>query len=191
VEGAGGEVVTGADGTVGAVPSRDHVAGATPSTPAERLVVERVPPAETYDLRGRVLRPGAPPDRVRFDVDDRGDTAAFAARDATGAVVGTAIVYPEPCRWAPDRPGAWRLRGMATAEDRRGAGVGGRVLAAVLAHVADEGGALVWCNARVPARRFYERAGFVAHGEEWVDPEIGPHVAMWRDVAGSGGLPGR
>jgi GNAT superfamily N-acetyltransferase len=139
-----------------------------------------VPPAETYGLRGRVLRPGAPPDRAHLDADDHPSTAAFAAREPDGTVVGTAIVYPEPCPWAPERPGAWRLRGMATAEDRRSRGVGARVLGAVLAHVTAAGGTLVWCNARVPARRFYEREGFVAHGDEWVDPDIGPHVAMWR-----------
>jgi len=52
----------------------------------------------------------------------------------------------------------------------------------VLDHVADRGGTLVWCNARVPARRFYERAGFTVHGDEWDEPGIGPHVAMARPV---------
>lgn len=175
-------MVTGPDGTVGPVPPRDHDTRAVPSTPAADLTIVRVPPAETYGLRGRVLRPGAPAERVRLDADGHPDTAAFAALDAAGTIVGTGIVYPEPCRWAPDRPRAWRLRGMATAEDRRSAGVGGRVLDAILSHVAAQGGAFVWCNARVPARRFYERAGFVAHGDEWIDPEIGPHVAMWRGI---------
>ena len=36
--------------------------------------------------------------------------------------------------------------------------------------------------AQARARRFYERAGFAVHGDEWDDPEIGPHVAMWRTV---------
>lgn len=150
------------------------------------VTVERVPAAITHPLRRRVLRPGAPPDRVRFPGDDQPDSAAFAARTPDGQVVGTAVVYPEPCPWAPDRPAAWRLRGMATDEAWRGAGVGGRVLAALLAHVRASGGALVWCNARVPARSFYERAGFRAHGDPWLDPEIGPHVAMWRDVRAGG-----
>lgn len=129
-----------------------------------------------------MLRPGAPPDRVRWPADDLPDAAAFAARDASGTVVGTAIVYPEACPWQPDRPGAWRLRGMATDEGRRSAGIGGAVLEAIVDHVARAGGTLVWCNARVPARRFYERGGFRAHGQEWEDPEIGPHIAMWRPV---------
>jgi predicted GNAT family N-acyltransferase len=71
---------------------------------------------------------------------------------------------------------------MATDEARRGTGIGAGLLAAVLDHVADHDGELVWCNARTPASRFYERAGFAVHGDEWVDPEIGPHVAMWRDI---------
>jgi GNAT superfamily N-acetyltransferase len=162
------------------VPPRDNRTTGRAGDPA--IVVERVDPAVTYPLRGRVLRPGAPPERVHLAADDHPRTAAFAARDVDGTVVGTAIVYPEACPWSPDRPAAWRLRGMATAEGHRGEGIGARVIDAVLDHVADAGGELVWCNARVPARRFYERAGFAVHGDEWVDPEIGPHVAMWRDV---------
>jgi predicted GNAT family N-acyltransferase len=48
--------------------------------------------------------------------------------------------------------------------------------------VAERGGGLVWCHARTPARRFYERAGFTAVGAEWVEPPIGPHITMWRAV---------
>lgn len=160
------------------MPDRDH----SPPALAGTVTVEQVPPAVTHPLRALVLRAGAPPERVRLAIDDLPDTAAFAGRTGSGEVVGTAIVTPEPCPWLPERPGAWRLRGMATAESWRGAGVGARVLAAVVEHVRARGGALVWCNARVPARRFYERAGFAVHGDEWDDPEIGPHVAMWRTV---------
>jgi predicted GNAT family N-acyltransferase len=60
------------------------------------------------------------------------------------------------------------------------------VLAAALAHARAHGAELVWCNARVPARAFYERAGFAVHGDEWEDPDIGPHVAMAVDLATAG-----
>ena len=161
---------------------------------SDRLVrVERVAPAITHALRGRVLRPGAPPDRIRWPADELPDTAAFAAIDEDGDVVGTALVYPEACPWQTDRAGAWRLRGMATDEARRSSGIGAAVLDAVIGHVAGVGGTLVWCNARLPARHFYERAGFEAHGDAWDDPDIGPHIAMWRrvgraDGAGSDGV---
>jgi ribosomal protein S18 acetylase RimI-like enzyme len=151
-------------------------------SPEPQVVVARVPPQVTYPLRQRVLRPGRPVNAARLDVDDDPRTATLAARTPTGEVVGTTIVYPEPCPWLPDRPHAWRLRGMATEPGLRSRGVGRRVLDAALDHITSAGGELVWCNARVPAQGFYERAGFTTHGEPWVDPEIGPHIAMWRDL---------
>jgi len=49
--------------------------------------------------------------------------------------------------------------------------------------VSSRGGGLLWCNARVPAVAFYERAGFEVRGEPWDEPHIGPHVAMLRRVS--------
>src|ERR1035441_2989632 len=45
-----------------------------------------------------------------------------------------------------------------------------------------EGGDLLWCNARVSAIAFYERAGFRTWGEQWVIAAHGPHVVMWRRI---------
>jgi GNAT superfamily N-acetyltransferase len=177
-----------ADGTVDRVADEDTT---VPDVPPEAgITVERVDAAVTYPLRQRVLRPGRPPGAARFSIDDDPSTASFAARTTDGEVVGTAVVYPEPCPWIPERPHTWRLRGMATAPECRSRGTGARVLRAALAHVAAAGGDLVWCNARVPARAFYERAGFRAHGAPWDEPEIGPHIAMWLDLVGAPRLPG-
>jgi GNAT superfamily N-acetyltransferase len=146
------------------------------------LVIERVDAAVVHPLRRRVLRPARPLEAARLPVDDHPDTASFAARTRDREVVGTTVVYPEPCPWLPDRPRAWRLRGMATTEAQRGRGIGTRLLRTALDHVVAEGGDLVWCHARLPARSLYERAGFRAHGSPWRDPELGPHVAMWLDL---------
>ena len=76
---------------------------------------------------------------------------------------------------------------MATAEGRRNQGIGTALLAEVIGHVRDRGGGLLWCNARMPALSFYRRAGFATRGEPWVDPDIGPHVAIERTVDGPHG----
>ena len=49
---------------------------------------------------------------------------------------------------------------MATAPELQGQGVGTRVLRTAVDLVASAGGTLIWCNARVSALGFYERAGF-------------------------------
>jgi GNAT superfamily N-acetyltransferase len=144
--------------------------------------VARVAPEVTLPLRARILRYGAPPPAARQATDDHPAAAAFAATTAAGDVVGTAVTAPEPRPWDAGEEDAWCLRGMATAPAWRGRGVGALVVAALVDHVRAQGGRIVWCRARVPARRFYERAGFTAHGDEWTDPDHGPHIAMWRDV---------
>lgn len=144
--------------------------------------VEAVPAAVTFPLRRQVLRPHERIEQLVLPGDDAPDTCHVAAITATGEVVGTANVRRESPPWEPSAEGAWRLRGMATTEDLRGRGIGARLLDAVLEHVASRGGGLVWCFARVPALRFYGRAGFVTRGEAWYDPDLGPHVAMWHQV---------
>jgi GNAT superfamily N-acetyltransferase len=138
--------------------------------------VQRVDAAATRPLRQRVLRPHETLEQLVFRGDDEPESGHFAVLEGE-EVVATGSARREPPPWAVDGP-AWRLRGMATAEDRRNRGLGGAVLTAIVAHVRDHGGGLLWCNARLPAVAFYRRAGFVTRGESWEDPVIGPHIAM-------------
>jgi predicted GNAT family N-acyltransferase len=142
------------------------------------LSVGPVAAEETWALRRAALRPGHPGEAVVLGGDEHPRAAHFAARDASGTVVGIATVSPQAPPWAPGREGAWRLRGMATADGRRGEGVGARVLGEALRHVRAQGGDLVWCNAREGAVAFYRREGFVPAGDPYVDPDLGPHVPM-------------
>ncbi|MDQ6607642.1 MAG: GNAT family N-acetyltransferase, partial [Actinomycetota bacterium] len=81
-------------------------------------------------------------------------------------------------------PGAWRVRGMATAADARGQGAGTAVLDELVRHASERGALRVWCNARTPARSLYERAGFRPVSDEFQLPEIGPHFVMERLLPG-------
>ena len=82
------------------------------------------------------------------------------------------------------RPGGpadgWRIRGMATEPDVRGAGYGAALVAACVEHAAAAGGGELWCNARMGAVGFYRRMGFDAVSDEFDIPDIGPHMVMVR-----------
>jgi GNAT superfamily N-acetyltransferase len=127
-------------------------------------------------LRAEILRLGQAPEELVYDGDGAPDTLHVAVC-AHGEPVGVASVMREPF---PPAPGAddWRVRGMATRPRARGRGIGSLLLEACIAHARDAGGALLWCNARVPARAFYERAGLAAVGGVFEIPRIGPHVLM-------------
>ena len=154
----------------------------TPQSPVTEVV--SIAAEETWPLRKRVLRPATPGDAVVLGGDGDPRALHVGARDRDGAIVGIATISPQAPPWAPDRQDAWRVRGMATADGLRGKGVGALVLDAAVRHARGHGAAYVWCNARVGALSFYERAGFMAAGERYVDPELGPHVPMQLDLDG-------
>lgn len=89
-------------------------------------------------------------------------------------LIAVGLVGPE------GRPGAWRVRGMATAPEARGRGAGSAVLQALLDHARAGGANEVWASVRTPARTLYERAGFHADSDVYEVPHIGPHVLMRR-----------
>lgn len=148
-----------------------------------RFRVEQVAVGATIDLRNRVLREGAP-DSAAWSALDVVGSATFAAYQADRThdpePIATVTVQPEGCPWRPGARTPWRLRGMATADEWRGRGVGRRALDVAIAHVADQGAGLLWCNARIGAVAFYERAGFVIEGDEFEVAGIGAHRPMTR-----------
>jgi GNAT superfamily N-acetyltransferase len=121
-------------------------------------------------LRHAVLRPGATWDESVYPVDHLDDTLHLAVYDGD-AVIGTATVFAEPHDGRP----AWRLRGMAVADENRGQGVGSRLLAEVVEQVRRQGAGLLWCNARTAALPFYTRHGFTIVGEEFLAAHGVPH----------------
>jgi GNAT superfamily N-acetyltransferase len=129
--------------------------------------------ADTAALRQAVLRPHQTVDEVLAASDDAPGIAVYA----NGAVVACASVRAEPMP-GDGRDGDWRLRGMASDPAVRGQGYGAAALAAALDYAKDRGAQRVWCNARTPARGFYERYGFTTVGDEFGIDGIGPHYLM-------------
>ncbi|MGI6609148.1 MAG: GNAT family N-acetyltransferase [Limnochordia bacterium] len=70
-----------------------------------------------------------------------------------------------------------RVGRMAVLPEFRGQGVGGKLLSAVVAIARGEGLVGVYVHAQVHAADFYQRFGFVAEGEEFMEAGI-PHIRM-------------
>jgi len=129
---------------------------------------------EIVDLRYEVLRAGLPREAAIFEGDSAATSRHYGAF-VDGRNVGCTTLHLN--HWL-DEP-AWQLRGMATAPDFRGAGVGQELLAFVEADILETHPVhLLWCNARVPAIRFYQRFGWQIVSEEFEIPTAGPHVRM-------------
>jgi predicted GNAT family N-acyltransferase len=143
-------------------------------------LIRPVTAEEVRPLRHRVLRPSQAFKETAYAGDDLPDTVHVGAFDDDGRLVGVASLYREARAGGP--AGGWRLRGMATDPDVRGAGFGAAVLGACVAHAAAAGGDELWCNARMAAVGFYQRAGFEVVSDEFDVAGIGVHVVMARAI---------
>lgn len=161
-------------------------------TPGPSPQIRRVGAGATHALRHTVLRPHQTLAEMVYPGDDDPTTGHFAAGAGVGVgdtVIGIVTVsrQPPPPAIVVDNPdGWWRLRGMATAPGHRSRGIGSALLTAAMAHVAAHQGQALWCNARVTAVAFYQRAGFVTAGDAWDEPGLGPHIVMERTVGPPG-----
>jgi ribosomal protein S18 acetylase RimI-like enzyme len=137
------------------------------------VLVRPIPIAQTRSLRHEILRPHQSVEElIAHEPPDAFAVGAFGRADA---LVAVGFVAPD------GEPGSWRVRGMATVPEARGRGAGSAVLSALQQHALAKGATRVWCNARVPARSLYERAGFTVVSEQFDVPQIGPHLVMeWR-----------
>jgi GNAT superfamily N-acetyltransferase len=136
--------------------------------------VVEISTAETYPLRLAVLRFDTPTKEVAFKEDDWPGSWHLGIRVDSELVCTSTWVPRELEGAATDRqPGIQlrgiQLRGMATARHLQRTGAGGVVLERGCELAAERGFTLVWARARDAALAFYERHGFLAEGEGFVD----------------------
>ena len=132
--------------------------------------------AEIIDLRTDVLIRGTVRVSPQFDGDSAADTLHFGAFDGASNIACASCMQSE----YKNQP-AWQLRGMATQQGRRSQGIGARMLAFIeneFLRTIPNG--LLWCNARLDAVAFYERAGWKTRGDLFEVTGVGPHREMVR-----------
>jgi GNAT superfamily N-acetyltransferase len=145
----------------------------------------RIGPArlsEILPLRQRILRIGLDIEEAKFPGDENPTTLHAAAFDHASAVSCATLLLDE---W--QRQPAWRLRGMATDSNWQSRGIGAALLEylidwAITDPPTSQRITTFWCNARVPAIKFYERLGWTVDSEEFDIPTAGPHRKMVRQL---------
>ncbi|MBN1092436.1 GNAT family N-acetyltransferase [Blastococcus sp. TML/M2B] len=131
---------------------------------------------EIAALRTRVFveEQGVPPE---IELDERDATAVHVhARDDAGRVVATGRLL------LPDDGGTTASLGrMAADASARGRGYGAAVLAELHRQAVLGGMTAIELHAQLTARGFYERAGYTAVGDEYLEAGIA-HVTMRREL---------
>ena len=134
---------------------------------------------DLVELRRRVLRiPLGLDFTARQLAEEKEDIHIAAYRD--GELVGCVSLR------AVDGPhGAGvQLRQMTVDPEHQGHGVGAKIVAAAEELAAERGFRSIILHARETAMRFYEKAGYAATGETFIEVTI-PHRIMVKQLAGS------
>lgn len=76
----------------------------------------------------------------------------------------------------------FRLRGMATAEQYRGQGLGSKLLRFGIYTLKEKRCDLLWCNARFRSFSFYQALGFQFYGDLFEIKDSGPHKVMYKII---------
>ena len=123
---------------------------------------------EVRPLRLEVLRAGMVNQTVHFDGDDDPTTIHLGAFDQDQNNVGVSTWMQRPFPLAEEHK-ALQLRGMATAVNVQGQGIGALLLVAGQSHGREIGAHLIWANARDAALNFYNRHGYITVGEGFIE----------------------
>lgn len=110
------------------------------------------------DLRRRFLREPLGLELTEGDVEGEDAQHLFGLFDDTGRLLGGLIGKPE------NEPATVRLRQVVVHADRRGAGLGRRLMDACERRLVELGYARCVLYARGEAAAFYERCGYTATG---------------------------
>jgi predicted GNAT family N-acyltransferase len=113
---------------------------------------------------------GVPPD---LDQDGRDETALQLLALDDADVVGT-------CRLLTGEE-SWRLGRMAVRADRRADGIGRKLMDLAHREARAAGARRVSLAAQTPVQGFYERQGYISHGDVFMEAGI-PHIRMDREL---------
>lgn len=110
---------------------------------------------------------------LELEWDEMDEVCLHVLAEAEGRPIGTGRLLPDG-----------HIGRMAVLAPWRGRGVGMALLQELLAEALERGMPGVALNAQVHARAFYERQGFRAQGDEFMEAGI-PHVRMYRPLTPS------
>jgi len=117
------------------------------------ISIEQIRPEATWQLRKDLLYPAALKHEMEMPEDV--DGIHFGAfRD--NRLAGVVSLFQEGTEF--------QFRKLAVAADMQHEGIGGSLVAYVIAYAEENGGTRIWCNARLEATGFYLKQGFMQTG---------------------------
>lgn len=115
---------------------------------------------------------------LALEIDEKDKLARHAVLYRDGEAVATGRTFPKA-----DEPGTWVIGRVAVLQVHRG-GTGARLMEELEQEAARQGATRIVLGAQCRVRGFYEKIGYTAFGEEFLE-EGCPHIFMDKSVDSS------
>jgi predicted GNAT family N-acyltransferase len=132
------------------------------------LKIKNIQASEAWDLRHRVMATNRPFDSIKLPKDDYGLHFGLFHEEKLISVISLFIENDVA-----------QFRKFATEISEQGKGYGSILLNHIIEESIKNNVKNLWCNARMTALGFYEKFGFEAVSETWINHEI-EYVKMER-----------
>ncbi len=132
------------------------------------LKIKNIQASETWELRHRVMAPNRPCDSIKLPKDENGLHFGLFQDDKLISVISLFINNETA-----------QFRKFATEISEQNKGYGSILLNHIIEESIKNKVKNLWCNARTTALGFYEKFGFEAVSETWIDNDI-EYVKMER-----------
>ena len=143
---------------------------------SESYTIKEITAKKAYDVRHPVLREGKPIDSCDFDGDDL-STTFHLGYFVDEQLVGVVSLLERNHATVKTKK-AFQLRGMGVLANFQKRGIGDALVKKAEVIIQQKGGTFMWMNSREIAVRFYEKLGYIKHGEPFSIPKIGLHFVM-------------
>ncbi|KXX67861.1 GNAT family N-acetyltransferase [Flammeovirga sp. SJP92] len=113
------------------------------------IEIREITAPQTWALRHKVMWPNEPLSYVKIPDDEKGQHLGLFVENELTSVIS---LFMDPDKNV-------QFRKFATLKEQQGKGFGSMLLKHVMKVVKENGGNLLWCNARATATILYEREG--------------------------------
>jgi GNAT superfamily N-acetyltransferase len=142
--------------------------------------IKQIPSSETFAVRLPVLRPGKPIESCIFEGDDLPTTVHFGIYE-NDVIVGVTSIF-EASSDLIEGENQFQMRGMAVLDSHQKKGLGDRLVQAAEQYVRENGGSIIWFNAREIAVGFYNKMGYNSIGKPFTIGDICIHYVMFKTL---------
>ncbi len=145
------------------------------------MTIKSISANETFTVRQPVLRPDRPIEDCCFELDNHA-SSLHLGMELNGEIIAVLSALPIKCENFPNLK-SMRLRGIATLHAFQKKGLGSQLMIEVEKRLLKlKKIKLLWLNARISAKPFYQNLGYETMGETFNIQGVGDHQFMYKKL---------